>query len=228
MILDVETANMTEDALTYDIGFIVADLHNNIKVEKSLIVYDIYCQEKKLMQTAYYAKKLPLYEERIKNKDSQIVSLFHAKKIIRDLMQEYNVKEVYAYNANFDYSALNRTLRYISKSLYRYFFPYGTKICCIWNMACHSICNTKSYARYCIDNNKISKANNCSTNAETVYQYLTDTKDFEEEHTGLSDVMIEYFILLECLGKHTKRYNFINRCCWQVPQKKFKKVLKNA
>ena len=60
IVLDVETANDTVDALTYDIGFIVADRHGNIYERHSFCVYDIYCCEKDLMQSAYYAHKLPL------------------------------------------------------------------------------------------------------------------------------------------------------------------------
>ena len=36
LVVDVETANSLDDALVYDIGFIVADLHGNI-LEKSIL-----------------------------------------------------------------------------------------------------------------------------------------------------------------------------------------------
>ena len=42
------------------------------------------------------------------------------------------------------------------------------------------------------------------TKAEVVYKYLTNNLDFEEEHTGLSDVLIEYRILLTALKTHKK------------------------
>ena len=35
----------------------------------------------------------------------------------------------------FDYGTLNTTQRWLSKSQYRYFFPYGTEIHCIMKMA---------------------------------------------------------------------------------------------
>ena len=36
--------------------------------------------------------------------------------------------------------------------------------------------------------------------AETLYRYLTDNVDYEEEHTGLEDSLIELQILMTALG----------------------------
>ena len=71
------------------------------------------------MKSAYYAKKLPKYEEALKNGDRKMVTLFTARKIIRDLCKEYNVKAIIAHNSRFDYNALNTSIRYITKSKYR-------------------------------------------------------------------------------------------------------------
>ena len=67
-----------------------------------------------------------------------------------------------------------------------------------------------------------------TTNAETVYKYLTKNADFEEEHTGLADVHIELEILCKCLTYHEKINRNINRGCFRIPQKKFKKVCKKV
>lgn len=67
-----------------------------------------------------------------------------------------------------------------------------------------------------------------TTNAETVYKYLTKNADFEEEHTGLADVRIELEILCKCLTYHEKINRNINRGCFHIPQKKFKKVYKKV
>jgi hypothetical protein len=53
-----------------------------------------------------------------------------------------------AYNAAFDMNGLNKTQRYITKSAYRWFFPYGVKVECIWHMACQTICSQKKYFDY--------------------------------------------------------------------------------
>ena len=66
MILDVETANSTDDALVYDIGYTIVDRKGKVYEEKSYVIYDIFVLEKELMQSAYYAEKIPLYEEKLK------------------------------------------------------------------------------------------------------------------------------------------------------------------
>lgn len=224
IVLDVETANDVPDTLTYDIGFAVADRLGNIYEEKSYVISDIFTEEKDLMQECYYKHKLPLYEERLANNSAKKVTLFTARREIAKLINKYNIKTVYAYNASFDRNALNTTQRYLTKSKYRYFFPYGVEIHCIWHMACQTICQKMDYIYFCIKNGFYSEKKNMTTNAETVYKYLTKNTNFEEEHTGLADVYIELEILCECLKYHEKVNEYIYRGCYRIPQNKFKKL----
>lgn len=216
IVLDVETANDTTDALTYDIGFIVADRHGNIYESHSFCVYDIYCCERELMQSAYYANKLPLYEQGLADGSYKMVLFSTVKKIIWNLMKEYNITKVFAYNCHFDRNALNKSQRYISKSKYRWFFPKETEFCDIWNFACSTICQQKAYKDFCELNGYISsRGKNYKTSAETVYQFITNQNNFEELHQGLADVYIEYEILLKCYATHKKVETDIDRLCWR-------------
>ena len=216
MVLDVETANTTDDALTYDIGFIVADRHGNIYEQKSFCIYDIFVCEQELMQSAYYAKKIPLYYEGLNNNEYKMVQFNTARKIIADLVKQYNIKKVFAYNCHFDKTALNITERYLTKSKYRWFFPYGVEFHDIWNFACSTICQQKGYKDFCELNGYISnRGKNYKSSAECVYQYITNQNDFEELHQGLADVFIEYDILLKCYATHKKVETSINRLCWK-------------
>ena len=216
IVLDVETANDTIDALTYDIGFIVADRHGNIYESHSFCVYDIYCCEKELMQSAYYAKKLPLYEEGLKNGEYKLAKFSTVRSLIWKLMNEYNITKVFAYNCHFDRNALTKTQRWLTKSRYRYFFPYDTEFCDIWNFACSTICQQKGYKDFCELNGYISnRGNNYRSSAEYVYQFITNQNTFEELHQGLADVYIEYEILLKCYATHKKVETDIDRLCWK-------------
>ena len=228
IILDVETANDIPDTLVYDLGFAVADRNGNIYEEKSFVISDIFTEEKDLMQECYYKSKLPLYEQRIADRTAKKVSLFTARRELARLINKYNIKTVYAYNASFDRNALNTTQRYLTKSKYRWFLPYGVEVHCIWHMACQTICQKMDYAYFCAKNGFYSQKQNMTTNAETVYKYLEKNLDFEEEHTGLSDVHIELKILAECLKYHEKVNEYIYRGCYNLPQKKFKKILEKV
>lgn len=216
IVLDVETANDTVDALTYDVGFIVADRHGNIYESHSFCVYDIYRGERELMQSAYYAHKLPLYEEGLKNGEYKLVKFSTVKNLIWKLMAEYNITKVFAYNCHFDRNALTKTQRWLTKSKYRWFFPKETEFCDIWNFACSTICQQKGYKDFCELNGYISnRGNNYRSSAECVYQFITNQNTFEELHQGLADVYIEYEILLKCYATHKKVETDIDRLCWK-------------
>lgn len=219
IVLDVETANMAEDALVYDLGFGVYDKQGNEYESYSKVITNIFDKEKDLMQSAYYSEKLPQYYEQLENGTRERMGILQAKKFIREVMEKYGINEIYAYNANFDLTALNRTIRYVTKSKVRYFFPYGTKVCCIWHMACQVLCTQKTFLKQGIRNGN----GNLITNAERVYSYIKNV-NFQEEHTGLEDTRIEAQIMAWCFKQHKKMNRNINRVCWRIPNLLVEKV----
>ena len=225
LVLDIETTNSLDDNLAYDISFLVGDRKGETYEEFNYTIYDIFVKEKELMQSAYYAEKIPMYEKAIKDKSSKLVQLTTVRKKIFEMCKKYNIKKIYMYNASFDYRGCNKTLRYITKSKMRWFFPYGVEICCIWHIACQTICNRMDYAKFCLDNEFYSKAENMQTSAEVVYRFLSNDIEFEEMHTGFEDIQIEFAILCKCLQYHEKIDHSINRGCYHIPQKKFKKLM---
>ena len=66
MVIDTETANGLEKPLVYDVGFQIVDKKGNVYEKGSYIVYEIFCKQKEMMKSAYYAEKLPRYEKDIK------------------------------------------------------------------------------------------------------------------------------------------------------------------
>lgn len=216
LILDVETCNFVEDAFVYDIGYIIAD-SSRIYERRSFVVYETFCGMKDLMNTCYYAAKLPMYEEDIDLKRRKLRRFFTIRSIMLEDMREHNVHDVIAYNCYFDRTALDRTLRFLTCSKYRYFFPYGTKFHCIWNMACQVLFTQKTYARIAANEHWYSDKGNYKTSAEHAYRYITGNWQFDESHTGLEDVLIEYEIWKKCKRQHKKMDTNINRLCWRIP-----------
>ena len=228
MVLDIETANFIDDAIAYDIGFAIADRKGNIYETRSFMIADLFFDYADLLKSAYYADKLPSYWTDFAKGVRSMVQLTTAKKIIAELMKKYNVTDVFAYNASFDLNGLNRSIRYITKSKQRYFFPYGTNIHCIWNMACQTILSQKAFFKFALENGLVKENGNLMTSAETAYRYICKDNDFTEAHTGLEDVMIETAILAKCYQQHKKMETRINRGCWQIPQKNFKEFAENT
>lgn len=229
LLVDVETANSLDDPLVYDLGLLVLDERLETVESYSLVISDIF-DNSVLMDSAYYAEKIPLYHADLKAKTSTKVNFYTARQLVLRLMHEYQITEVYAYNCNFDRNALTKTYRYLTKSKFRWFFPYGTEFKCIWHIACQTIGKSMEYYNYCIENNFFSDAGNIRTSAEIIYSFTIQNPSFEERHTGLADCEIEKEILRMGL-QIAKEENLeiktgINRWCWRIPQKPKVKVAK--
>ena len=204
LTIDTETANTIEDPMMYDLGGAIHDRKGNVEETFSFVIYDVFCADRQLFDTAYYAEKRPRYEEQIANGQRKIVSIFTARRYVRDLCEKYNVKAIIAHNARFDYRSTNYTLRYVTKSASRYFLPYGIPLWDTLKMAQDTICKQKTYIRWCADNGYLKKNGTPRATAEILYRYITQDEFFEEDHTGLEDVLIEKEIFAKCMAQHKK------------------------
>lgn len=217
-LVDVETAGGLDNPLTYDFGLKMVDRKGNEYERLSLVIYDIYAEQREMMKTAYYADKLPKYEVKLKTGERKMVTFYTARKMVHDLMKKYNTNVVYAYNMNFDKRALNNTQRFTTDNLYKYFFPYGTEFRCIWSMACQLLMARPSYIKYALEHDFVSPKGNILTSAECCYRYLTNDPSFEEEHQGIDDADIETEILIACFKQHKKYDPKPYTACWRLVQ----------
>ena len=215
LMLDTETCNGIQEedgtldltqSLVYDIGCAIVDKRGNIYDEQSFVIIETFIGMKDVMQSAYYAKKIPTYWEDIKNGQRQLVTLHTARTIILEMAEKYNAEIVVAHNAGFDLRALNMTERYISKSKYRYFFPYGFEWWDTLKMANDIYGKQPSYRRYCERHGYMTrhKKPRPRMTAEILHRYLTGDENFEESHTGLEDVKIESQIFAQCMRQNKK------------------------
>jgi hypothetical protein len=224
MIIDTETANSIEQPLPYDIGYAIADRKGNIVLKRSFVVAEIFLDNKEMMKSAYFAEKIPQYWDDLKAGTREMKSIFNIRKQIKADMKKWRVKKVGAYNMGFDRKALNNVIRYCSKSLIRWFFPFGTEYFCIWNMACQTLLNTTSYIKFALQNGLESEKGNIQTSAEACYKFITNSTNFSECHTGLEDVLIEVEIMARCYATHKKMDKKIYSACWRIPQRKRKEL----
>lgn len=219
-VLDTETCNgiMVDDkldlscSLVYDIGWQIVDLHENIYVKRSFVIYETFVGMKDVMRSAYYAEKIPRYEADIKLGLRKLVRFDTARKILWADMELYDCSIVSAHNARFDYNALNNTMRYLTKSAYRYFFPYNTIIWDTLKMARQTYYKEVGYRHFCEENGFMTnhKTPQPRLTAEIIFRYMSGNEDFIESHTGLEDVEIETEILWAIVKKHKK----LDRALW--------------
>ena len=212
--IDTETCNglETEDgkidlsqSLVYDVGWQVTDRKGKVYCKKSYVVAEIFL-DKELMSKAYYAEKIPQYWEDIKNGKRVLTSFLKIRKDFLFDRKKWKCKAVFAHNAFFDYTALNNTLRYLTGSKTRYFFPYALEIWDTLIMSRQVFGKSKLYSLFCEKHDyktKHKRPQNRLT-AEILWRYLSKNNDFMESHTGLEDVEIETEILVACLNSKKK------------------------
>lgn len=215
MGLDTETCNgiVTKDdkldlsqSLVYDIGWAICDKRGNVYKTRSFVLYETFVGMKDVMTSAYYAEKIPNYWNEIQSGQRKLVSIWTAWKAFKDDLKEYGITNVFAHNAGFDVRALNNTIRYISDSKFRFFFPWSVEIWDTLKMSRQVIGKQKTYIRFCNENGYMTKHKTpqCRLTAEILYRYISGIENFDESHTGLEDVLIETVIFAHCLRQHKK------------------------
>ena len=213
IILDTETANtIIEDdgkldmfyVLPYDFGFAVIDTNGAIYEKHSYVNSDIFLEEFKLMQSAYYCDKIPMYIKDLVNGKRELKNTFEIRQKICELIKKYDCKFVMAHNARFDYRACNNVQRWTTKSKYRYFFPKDIEIWDTLRMARDVVAKMPTYRKFCEENGFMTKhaTPQVQLTAEVLYRFITKDLTFAESHTGLEDVEIELEIYKYCIKQH--------------------------
>lgn len=209
ILLDTETCNTrtvdgkldTSDVLVYDICWAVVDKKGTVYKTGAFLVDEIFNDEQTLMETAYYAKKIPEYLEQIATGERVVEKWYKIRRQLVADMEEFDTNILIAHNARFDYNALNTTTRWLTKSKYRTFIK-GVEWWDTLKMARQTIAKQKMYEYFCIENELLTKTGRLSQTAENLYKYITFDLTFVEEHKGLEDVMIEKEIFAKCMAQH--------------------------
>jgi DNA polymerase III epsilon subunit-like protein len=201
LMFDTETTNDIECPLCYDFGYSVIDENGTVYEKGSYVVADVFL-DPSLMESAYFADKIPQYWEDIKNGKRLLRRWKTIKHIIKDVMTYHEIKHVVAHNARFDYLSTATTQRYLTCSKWRYFFPYGTLFVDTLKMARATFSKDETYITFCENNNYLNAYGKPQLTAEVIYRYLTNDITFVECHTGLEDVEIETEIFVECVRRN--------------------------
>lgn len=204
---------------SYDIGYVIIDKKGNIIKHFNCLTKEIF-DDSELMETAYFYNKVPLYEEMLNNKEvTKRLFINIIRELKRDL-KNFKIKGIFAYNCNYDIVALVETAQYTIKNCPKLTFTktkngkwkpqhekflqklLNTKVefYDIWTMACMTLCQQKTF----LANAKFTKKGNIITNAEVVYNYITDQTNFVEDHTAYSDACIEAEILARIFANGCK------------------------
>lgn len=212
VVLDTETCNgfiensrlNLDFSLVYDLGYQIIDKKGNVYLKKSFVVNEIFYGEAAMMKSAYYASKLPQYHKDIEEGKRVVKEWYKIRQELLNDCEQYNVKAIVAHNMRFDCNAVNITTRWISKSKYRFFFPFDMSLYDTLKMARDIYSKRKGYINFCNRNGYLTQRGLPRHTAEILYKYISGNHDFVESHTGLEDVEIESKIFVMCLRQHKK------------------------
>lgn len=204
IVLDTETTNTFDDPFCYDCGWAVLNDDFEVIETRSFVVAEIFLN-KELMKEAYFADKIPQYWEDIKNGTRELKTFKNIRKQLHEDFHNFGVNAIVAHNARFDYKSCQTTQRWLTKSKYRFFFPFGAEIWDSLKMARQTFAKDDDYRQFCIDNGYcVNNSTRPRLTAEILYRYMTKNNNFVESHTGLEDVLIEKEILKQCLAMNSE------------------------
>lgn len=196
--IDTETVGgATNPTGAYNYGCVIHDREGNILATTSLLVMEHYDE---IANDDYAKKNFPIYRERL---DAGLISAVateeEAVAIIRNLCRHYGVRYVTAYNSGFDFVKTK-----CAELLDEFEFID------IYLMALQTVCHLKGYGAFCREHEMWSKSGKtCATSAESLYAFITGNCEYEEEHTALSDALIEKDIFVRCVKTHKK---YVKNC----------------
>ena len=200
--------------LVYDIGYAIHDKKGRIYETGNYVIKNIFYS--RAMKTAFYGikfhgikSKLPqkkfllfLLQKQsmklIKLAKNMVNSLFWLTMLtlILELLQKrQNIPELKQYDGTLE------SIFYMVKKI---------EVRDIWGLFVETIGVRKSYKRFTDTHGLVSEKGNRKTSAEVAHKYLTQNPNFIEDHTALSDVLIEVFIFTQAMRqkkKHSKKYS---------------------
>lgn len=218
IVLDVEGMS---GARPYNVGYIVADRYGKIykrhsfaipatfweNIRTALKVGQAIDMTKKNIQEILADMDKPKRKRKYKAVTiNEFINQFSAE------IRKYHIQRIFSYNVTFDKSAIFNLIGEIN------FNSLCVQWCDIISGILTTKLLTKRYVKWCIVNNYLTATGIASYKAEIVYRYLTGQKDFQEAHTSLEDVLIEYEILLSVFRQH-KKLNFNPVCAWRKLKK---------
>lgn len=221
MILDTETVGTFGQPMIHDFGYVVIDKNFNILTKGRYLVRELHKQGNWILKTSdFYSDYSKDYE--IARKTEQVLPWREISKQVADVVRDYKVTTISAYNLQFDYKAIKYTdemfnpQAHLSKVLDR----KKTALLCMYNLACETILNTDEYRAFAEEHNIRSKSGkNIGTGAQACYQYITGNTEYIEKHTALADAEDEKQIL-EYICKNVKgatlKYGLYYNCWKKV------------
>lgn len=176
----------------YHLAGIIHDRQGTILATFNYLIAEHY---EEIEKDSYGKRNFDKYQQMVNDGIVTMISTEDAAiKMVSSICDFYGVRYMMAYNSGFDYvkTACCRLLK-------------DREFIDIYLMTLQTITHLKKYANFCRENGLCSSSRkSVATSAESVYAYITNNKDYKEEHTAFEDSKIEMEIFLACQRMHKK------------------------
>ena len=216
MVLDTEACDLAGNV--YDVGYTITNRKGEVLSTFNALVLEIFTDASKMMG-AFYAKKLFTHYAPMLNRSE--VALMPWADIVAQIrydMALYNVNVVSAYNLGFDRRVMRQTDALLrGGNGQNSIVENGVELLDIWQFACETKLSQVTYKELARSRGWVSAKGNIRTGAEYAYRFCSGDHGFIEDHTALSDALIETDILAACYAcKKTVPYGIINAQPWRI------------
>ena len=216
MVLDTEACDLAGNV--YDVGYTITNRKGEVLSTFNALVLEIFTDASKMMG-AFYAKKLFTHYAPMLNRSE--VALMPWADIVAQIrydMALYNVNVVSAYNLGFDRRVMRQTDALLrGGNGQNPIVENGVELLDIWQFACETKLSQVTYKELARSRGWVSAKGNIRTGAEYAYRFCSGDHGFIEDHTALSDALIETDILAACYAcKKTVPYGIINAQPWRI------------
>lgn len=217
MVLDVEGM---QTCRPYNVGYIIADRYGKIYKRRSFAIpaaiWENIANCLKIGQAVEMTKQnvqeilQDMNKGRLSRKYKTVTIPDFIRIFFHDI-EKYKIHRVFAYNVLFDKGAIHRL---IGDNNFNKLCEM-CEFCDIITAILYTKLLTKNYIKFCLKNAYLTPKGYPSYKAEYVIRYLTNNLNYVEEHTGLSDVLDEYSILLTAFNTH-KKLDFKPVQAWRI------------
>ena len=197
-IIDTET---TKNNMVYDLGVAILNTSNSEVVDTMNVIVAETFGDVAAMRTAYYANKIPQYLAAIDAGELEVLGFNDCFKRFNALLEAHGVRSVWAYNMAFDFKALNRTIGELSNGFVTCFFPASVKCFDLMSSAINLVGNTRRYQSWALKHGYVTPTGRAKATAEIMFRFVAEDDAFVEDHTALSDAMVEADILAHLVAK---------------------------
>ena len=213
MVLDTETCDKYGNV--YDVGYTITNRKGEVLSTYNALVAEIFTDASKMMG-AFYAKKLfTHYAPMLDRGDISLVSWADIVAQIQADVSAYGVNVLAAYNLGFDRRVMRQTNALLGDGAV---FSAPVDMLDLWQFACETKLSQVTYKELARSRGWVKKSTgNIFTGAEYAYRFCSGDYGFIEDHTALSDALIETDIMAACYAaKKRVPYGVINGAPWRI------------